>query len=174
MKLLNWHDLRDSKMKIVIDTNVIVSAALWGGIPRTVLEIAQSEHVLCFSIETLVELKEVFGYPKFAPYLVDLSFSISEFIDRLTEKSVVTPSLKEKTNIIKEDPSDNKFLICAFACQADFIVSGDRHLLKLKEYQGIKIITPKEFVEKNSMSLARNQSNNALLDHLGCLRPPLA
>ena len=53
-----------------------------------------------------------------------------------------------KTDRLKTDPDDNKFLACALEAKADFIVSGDNHLLELKHYQGIQIITAKIFVDK--------------------------
>ena len=49
--------------------------------------------------------------------------------------------------VIKEDRPDNKFLACAIAAQASFIISGDKHLLKLKEFQGIPIVSPREFLK---------------------------
>ena len=54
---------------------------------------------------------------------------------------------KIKVNVIKEDPSDDKVLECALSCKAEFIISGNKHLLELGEYKGIKILTPKEFLE---------------------------
>ncbi len=56
---------------------------------------------------------------------------------------------KESINIIKEDPDDNKFIEAAIAGKADLIVSQDRHLLKLKNYGKIKIITPEEFLKQH-------------------------
>ena len=52
-----------------------------------------------------------------------------------------------KLAVVKKDPDDNKILECAVSCNADYVVTGDRHLLDLKEYQRIKIITPKQFLE---------------------------
>ncbi len=54
--------------------------------------------------------------------------------------------IKHKLNIIKEDPSDNIVLECAAEGKADYMISGDSHLLGLKEFRGIKILTPKQFV----------------------------
>jgi predicted nucleic acid-binding protein len=48
---------------------------------------------------------------------------------------------------VQDDPDDNKFIECALECRADYIVSGDTHLLNLKEYEGIKIINAGEFLE---------------------------
>ncbi len=129
-------------MRLVVDTNVIVSAALWGGVPRKVLEIAQSNHTLCFSLATFAELERVLNYPKFKKRLQYLSFSIEEFLDRLTEKAIVIANPRE-LQIIIDDPADNKFLACALACKAKFIISGDAHLLALKQYRRIPILAAK-------------------------------
>lgn len=55
---------------------------------------------------------------------------------------------KIKINIIKDDPDDNKILECAVEGKVNYIVSGDKHLLRVRAYQGIKIITPREFMDK--------------------------
>ena len=55
---------------------------------------------------------------------------------------------KKKLNVVKKDPKDNKILECALEAQASFIISGDKHLLEIKEYKGIKIISPKEFLNE--------------------------
>lgn len=128
-------------MRLVLDTNVIISAVLWGGIPREILEEAKATHSLCFSVATLQELERVFQYPKFKDRLSRLSFSPGEFLLQLTEDSVVIANPKEESVII-DDPADNKFLACAVACNVRFIVSGDEHLLRLKQYKHIQIVDP--------------------------------
>lgn len=64
---------------------------------------------------------------------------------------ITEPKIKVKE--IKEDPSDDKVLECALSCKADYIVSGNWHLLKLGAYKGIKIVNPKEFLEALSKKL---------------------
>lgn len=69
---------------------------------------------------------------------------------RSVEKIIAIATLVEpveKLNIVKEDPDDNMVLECAKAGKVDYIVSNDKHLLKLKEFEGIKIVTPKEFLQ---------------------------
>ncbi|MBU2545347.1 putative toxin-antitoxin system toxin component, PIN family [Patescibacteria group bacterium] len=134
-------------MLFVLDTNVIVSALFWGGNPREVLEKIYLKHTICFSEETLNELKEVLKYPQFSSHIENLSFSIEEFINTLTKKAYIISNPPE-LSIIKEDKSDNKFLACALACQAFFIISGDKHLIKVKKFKNISIITPQEFLKK--------------------------
>ncbi|NQU83584.1 MAG: putative toxin-antitoxin system toxin component, PIN family [Parcubacteria group bacterium] len=134
-------------MRVILDTNVIISGLFWEGIPGEVLERCLREYILCFSGETIFELKETFSYPKFISHIENLSFTIEEFLARLTEGALVISRPLQKISVIKKHPADNKFLACAVSCQASFIVSGDKHLLKLKEFQGIPILTPKEFLK---------------------------
>lgn len=130
-------------MRLVLDTNVIVSGILWGGVPRQILKKAYEQHTPCFSLGTLSELKHVLEYPKFQKQWERLSFSIEEFIERLTERALVIANPPEEL-VIKEDPADNKFLACATACHAKLIVSGDEHLRALKKYKSILIKTPRQ------------------------------
>jgi len=75
------------------------------------------------------------------------SLILSSVIQRVISNSIIMePTMK--LNIIKEDPDDNKILECAIAGKVDCIVSNDRHLLKLKTFQNIPILTPDDFVEK--------------------------
>jgi len=134
-------------MKIVLDTNVIISGLFWNGLPGKVLEKALKEHTLCFTSETLTELKTTLLYPKFASHFQKLDFTIDEFLTQITENALVVSEPLQKISVIKEDPSDNKFLACAISCQASFIVSGDNHLLKLKNFKNIPIVQPKEFLK---------------------------
>ena len=57
---------------------------------------------------------------------------------------------KIKINVVKDDPKDNIILECALACNADYVVSGDRHLFEMKEHKGIKIVKPAEFLKRIS------------------------
>ena len=128
-------------MRIVVDTNVIVSALVFGGLPRRVFELVESGR--CdFYYSTEIEnetrrvLRDKFGWDKgrldrYLPLLWDLG-------ERVTPRNRVTA--------IKEDPDDNRILECALAAGADTIVSGDGHLLRLTTFEGIAILTPREFL----------------------------
>ena len=69
---------------------------------------------------------------------------IKEWIDLIVRNSLIV-ELKEKIAAVKDDPKDNVFIETAVAGNVDYIISQDNHLLKLKEFRGIKIITPEEF-----------------------------
>ena len=66
----------------------------------------------------------------------------------IREKATIVTTDRYRTDKITEDPSDNKFLACALEAEADYIVSGDNHLLTLKHFHGIQIVDAKTFVEK--------------------------
>ena len=135
-------------MHIVLDTNIIVSAHLWGGVPRSVLEEVHDNHTLCFTEKTLNELRVVLSYKKFLSDLAQQPFSVGEILDQLTEQTFIVPDLGNPITVIREDPSDNAFLECALASHANYIVSGDRHLLKLRTFESIPIVTPREFLNR--------------------------
>ena len=125
-------------LKIVFDSNVYISALLFKGIPGDILEIAQKDKiVLVVSEEIIAEteriLEDKFKWPR---------HNIDKFKKRLSDISEnVKPGIK--LSIIKERESDNRILECAVFGDANLIVSGDKHLLKLKSYKNIPIIRPK-------------------------------
>jgi putative PIN family toxin of toxin-antitoxin system len=128
--------------KVVLDTNVIVSALLFGGNPDKILNLA-NERVIRLIIspfildETANVLNHRFNWSE---------EKIHEVLSSIQEiAAVVQPTIK--LSIIKEKDSDNRILECAVSGKADFIISGDnKHILPLKEYQGIKILSPAEFL----------------------------
>lgn len=130
-------------MRITIDTNILVSALGWNGAEASVVEmVLESKLELYLSTEILSEFFRVVKYPKFR-------FADSEidgFIGRLLSNSViVNPS--QPVKVIIDDPADNKILECALEGKSEFIISGDRHLLSLGEYEGIKILRAVDFLK---------------------------
>lgn len=129
-------------VKTVVDTNVIVSGLHYGGKPREILDLLRAGGVqLCISPFILQELRKVLGE--------DFGWSnerVDEAVERLKAGAVlVEPQMK--ISAIKAKDDDNRILECALAAGARFIISGDRrHLLPLREYQGIKIVSPDEFL----------------------------
>ena len=129
-------------MRIVVDTNVIVSALVFGGLPRRVFETIGSGHCSFFhsaeiESETRRVLRDKFGWDeqKLDRYLPVLW--------KLGER--VMP--RHRVNAVREDPDDNRILECALEAGADVVVSGDGHLLRLGGYEGIAILTPREFLK---------------------------
>jgi len=130
-------------LKLVLDTNVLVSALIsTGGNPALLLDKAGESYTLYISKDILTEFEAVISRDKF-DFTDEEINTIIEAVISFSE--VVNPAIK--LDFIKSDPDDNKILECAVACEASYIVSGDRHLLELREYSGIKIITPKAALE---------------------------
>ncbi len=126
-------------LKFVLDTNVLVSALIsTSGNPALLLDRAGEKYTLFISKDILIEFKDVISRDKFG-FTDDEINTIIEAIISFSE----TANPEIKLDVIRSDPDDNKILECAVACGASHIVSGDRHLLGLKEYCGINIITPK-------------------------------
>jgi len=130
-------------MIAVLDTNILISAVFWrGGLPyNVVLNGLKKKYSIYLSPQILNELEEKlrikFKFPE---------NEIQNHIEVLIEYGeIVEPSFT--IDIIKNDPDDNKILECAASCNADYIVSGDSHLLDLNEYNGIKILSAKKFLE---------------------------
>ena len=132
-----------SKLKVVFDTNIFVSAILFGGNPRQCLELARASQFELFSskaiiLELSIKLQEKFAWRK---------NEVKEIIEGIIVFTrIVVP--KKKVNVIKVAPKDNRILECALETKADYIVSGDKkHLLSLGKFQDISIIPPKAFID---------------------------
>jgi len=135
-------------MRVVLDTNVIISGLLWSGTPRQALDAAKRGDIQIFTTVVLLEeLRDVLQREKFAVRLtqagVDSDTLISgiQALAILIEPQVIAPT-------IRDDPDDDAVLACAVAAKARFIVSGDRHLLTLAEFSGIPILNAAEFLNR--------------------------
>ena len=128
-------------MKVVLDTNIFISGIFWKGSPnKVILNWREGKFTLVTSLEAVSEIIKVLKDFK-------IRFSddmIKEWVDLIVRNSIIVEP-KEKIEIVKDDPKDNIFIETAVAGNVDYIVSQDNHLLKLKEFRGIKIITPEEF-----------------------------
>ena len=128
-------------MKTVLDTNVFISGIFWKGASnKVILNWKEGKFTIVTSLEAVSEIIKVLK--DFKIKLPD--DMIKEWIDLIIRKSIVVEP-KEKINIVKDDLKDNIFIEIAVAGNVDYIVSQDKHLLKLKKFRGIKIITPEEF-----------------------------
>lgn len=129
-------------LKAVLDTNVFISSIFWKGNPYKLIEKALDKKMQVFvTTESLEELEKVLRRDFKEPE--DIIQRQLDFI--LSFAYMVKP--KEVGNIIKEDPDDNKILRCAASINADYVVSGDQHLLRLGRFKKTKIVSPKELVD---------------------------
>jgi len=129
-------------IKAVLDTNVLISSLFWKGAPYKIFQKGLGgTFIILTSLEILEEVKNKL-INKFRFPLQDTN----DFIEIITINSkIIKPTTK--FDIVKEDPSDNKIIECALAGEANYIVSGDKHLLDIKRYNKIKIILPKDFLK---------------------------
>jgi uncharacterized protein len=130
--------------KVVLDTNILVSALLHpdrnAGI---ILQLVIEERITSYTSQEIVdEVREVMT-----------RFPFSALVQYYLEHShLVTPTVHIH---VCRDPTDDKFLECAITTETDFIISGDRALLELKEYKGIKIVTAREFLSAPASDIAK-------------------
>ena len=129
---------------VVIDTNVLVSALLFGGKPARLIDLWRNRHLRPFLSEEMIdELIRVLAYPKF-----DLS---EKEIDYILYTQILpffdVVEISKGPLIVEDDPHDDMFLRCAEAAGAKYIISGDHHLLSLTSYRKIPILTQAEFLD---------------------------
>ncbi len=130
-------------MKVVVDTNVVISGVFFGGMPSRVLEAwRDGEFDLVVSPEVLEEYRRVgeeltarFPGVSLAPFLALLV---------MNAEIVEAPGLSDQ---VSRDRDDDKFIACALAANCQTIISGDKDLLEVTGYQGLKVLAPREFLE---------------------------
>jgi len=133
------------KIKVVIDTNVFISSFFnRNGTPGKIIDLWKTEKiVLCISSPVLEEYIEV---------LLRLGFNektdLKELLEPFQKQFNISASLKSvKISAVKKDPEDDLFIECAVANNADYIVTGDKHLLNLGHFRNVKILPPADFVK---------------------------
>ena len=127
----------------VLDTNILVSAAIARGNEFELLELAKKgRYELILSTGILEEFEGVVSQERFG-FTKNIREEIINNVIKIAK--IVDP--KGKIDAIKEDPDDNKIIECALEGKADYIISGDKHLLKLGKFQGIEVITTTKFLE---------------------------
>jgi len=131
------------KKKIVVDTNILISAFGWDGLERLLFEkVLDDEFELIISPEQLDELTSVLDYPKF-------NFNDEQkqiFLSIIYEVATMI-EIPGELKIIQSDPDDNIILETALIGKADYLISGNDHLLDLKEYSHVKILRTRAFLE---------------------------
>lgn len=136
-------------MRIVLDTNVVMSALLWRGPPyRLLAAIRQHPRLQLYSSPVLLEeITDVLTRPAATKQLAAIGKTAREVIaDYLEAVELVEPA--EIPAVITRDPDDDHVLACAITARAEIIVSGDRHLLDLSTYQGIPILKAAEALQR--------------------------
>ncbi|MFM9879397.1 MAG: putative toxin-antitoxin system toxin component, PIN family [Burkholderiaceae bacterium] len=133
-------------MRLVLDTNVVASALLWGGVPRLLLQAGREKRIELFtSTAILAELTDILGRRKFGKKIAASALTIDQIVDRYAALAdLVRPA---PTPRIAPDPDDDVVIGTALAAKADLIVTGDKALLSVAEYQGVRLVTVSEAVK---------------------------
>jgi putative PIN family toxin of toxin-antitoxin system len=130
-------------MKVVLDTNVLVSALIKAGKPRDLFNKLAKNKQIVLSRAILEEFLDVIEDFKVAKYTSERDTAV--FLNALGNAATIA-QVKSRFKAVKEDPDDDIIVRAAYDGKADYIVSGDRHLLALKEFKGIRILTVDEML----------------------------
>jgi uncharacterized protein len=128
--------------RVVVDTNVLVSALIAKGKPLGLVQRLLDNHSAVLSSQMLAELADVLSRDKFTITKAQIDW----FISLLLRKSTIV-SVSGNLKIVLEDPDDNIVLLTAISGKADYIVSDDKHLLTRKKFEGIEIVTISQLLE---------------------------
>jgi len=142
-------------MRLVLDTNVVLSAMLWNGTPYRLLQLAVESEAQVFTSPVLAaELREILARPHLAAKLLEKG-TTADAITAMYLEFARSVSPLSVPRVVPDDPDDDHVVACAVAARVDVIVSGDKHLLKLREFQGIRIVTAAQAIQ-----LIGGQTNN--------------
>lgn len=130
-------------MKVVLDTNVLVSALIKAGKPRDLFNKLAKNKQIVLSRAILEEFLDVIEDFKVAKYTSEQDIAV--FLNALGNAATIV-QVKSRFKAVKEDPDDDIIVRAAYDGKADYIVSGDRHLFALKEFKGIRILTVDEML----------------------------
>ncbi|MBS7651075.1 MAG: putative toxin-antitoxin system toxin component, PIN family [Candidatus Bathyarchaeia archaeon] len=138
---------RKRRPRLVLDSNVWISAFLFGGKPAAIIKLAQEGRVrILVSTDLILEIARVLRYGKLRKILEQSKRSTETVVAQIlaVTELVGTKSLR---SWITQDPADDIILNCAVENSADYIITGDQHILQLKRVDGVKIFTPNEFLQ---------------------------
>jgi uncharacterized protein len=136
-------------MIVILDTNIWISGILWSGPPNEIIRLAEKGKISIATSQTLLE--ELFGVldrDKFQSQLLSSHTNINAVRESIISLvTIFAPD--QKVFMVVADPDDNIVLECALASEADYIISGDDHLLSLKKFNTIPIVTPRTFLTQS-------------------------
>jgi len=133
--------------KVVLDTNVWLSALLWGGKPAEIIKAAEDgKFIVVTSEEIIREINQVLNYPRFRKIYEAEGLCHEDLLESVL-KIVKFVNVTKRVKVVIDHAADNKFVECALAADSDYIVSGDKHVPKVGSYKKIKIVSVTEFLE---------------------------
>jgi len=131
-------------VRVVLDSNVLISALLFSGITSKLVPLWQRGTItILLSREILEEYLQVLAYPEFQLSEGEIKELIEE--ELLAFVQIIKPGMR--VHVIKQIPSDNKFLECGVAGRAGSVISGDKLLLAIRHYRQVRIQTPSQFLK---------------------------
>jgi putative PIN family toxin of toxin-antitoxin system len=134
-------------VRLVLDTNTALSGLVWQGTPGKLIDAAKQQEVALFSSTPLLaELLGVMSRAKFTDALAARGLQVQALFEGYAALVLLVVPAQINPTIVR-DPADDAVLACALAAQADYIVSGDAHLLDLKRYREMPIITAAQAVQ---------------------------
>jgi len=148
-------------MRVVLDTNVWLSSIFWEGEAYQLLKTLEKKEIeILITEEILLEVSQVLiREAKFQKFITNKRIVVEDLLKTIVVRSkIIVP--KRNVAIVKEDPADDRILECAVNGNGNYILSYDAHLLKLKEFEGIKIIKPKRFLKGNKIKILRYKPLN--------------
>jgi len=135
-------------MKVVLDTNVLVSGTFWDGDSRKILGLLDEKVIVgVLSQEIIDEYRAVLIRDDIVDKIINKNLIASRVVERIISTSIIVKP-KNQLFVVKDDPKDNKVIECAVAAEADYIITKDRDLLRMKKFESITIITPEEFLKR--------------------------
>ncbi len=136
-------------ISVTLDSNVWLSGLLWRREASKVIALAESKEILVFtSKDILMEIFRVLQEEeKFQMLLNEEELYPVNVIEKIGNTSKMV-KIKERLNVVKADPDDNKILECALSSKSEFLITYDNHLLKIGEYKGTKMIHPTDFLKR--------------------------
>ncbi|MBT3191339.1 MAG: putative toxin-antitoxin system toxin component, PIN family [Verrucomicrobia bacterium] len=143
----------DSRITAVLDTNVLISALVFGGQLSPLVDMMSEGQLRMFlSKQLLQELARVLSYPKISRVLARRRLTAENIIRAVVEQAAIVVAKPFDKIVITADPADDAVLACADTARAGWIVSGNSHLTDLGEFRGIPIVTPAQFLLMNPRS----------------------
>lgn len=134
-------------MNIVIDSNIWISGIFWNGKPKYLLKILEKDILSSYICKEMIdEIDEVIKRDFFKERINLLGLTTENIINQIIELNKII-EIDGNLNAIKDDPDDNIILETAIKSKSEFLISGDNHLLDLKNYNNIKIISCKDFID---------------------------
>ena len=140
------------KPESVLDTNVLISGILWRGVPFQLLRWAEEDRLTIYSsLDIMAEVYGVLHYPKFQKYVDKQRTSPGELFGKIESLCTIV-YVDQSVSGVCPDADDEKFLACALASGVKVLVSGDKHLLGMKQYESIRILTAQTFYKEISVT----------------------